>query len=488
MTDEALTRRPARHLAELLRNGAISARELLELHLARIDAVNPSVNAIVTQTRERARARAAEADEAFARGTLLGPLHGLPIAHKDLALTAGVRTTFGSPVFADHVPDEDELFVERIRHAGAIMVGKTNTPEWGAGSHTFNPIFGVTRNPYDLTRSAGGSSGGAAAALATGMIAIADGSDLGGSLRNPAAFCNVVGLRPSPGRVPSWPSDDPTHDLSVDGPMARTVADVALLLSAMAGPDPRVPISLDDAGEVFRTAALDVGLAGLRVAFAPRADGAMPFDASIIEVVGRHAGTFERLGWRVDEAFPDLRGARDAFFTLRARAYADDLAELVATRRDLVKPTVVWNVELGLALTDDDVRVAREDLRAIRERTAGFFERFDLLAMPVTQVAPFPVEIEYPTEIDGVAMRTYLDWMESCWTVTVFGAPALSVPAGFTDDGLPVGLQLVAPPGEDLALLRAAHAFEAATAAWRAGPPEERSAGPVPAPGTRPIG
>jgi amidase len=467
-----LWRRGAVELAAMLRAGEVSAREIVAAHEARIDAVNATVNAIVTRTPERAAGSAARADEAFARGKLLGRLHGLPIAHKDLALTAGVRTTFGSPVFADHVPEEDELFVERIRDAGAVMLGKTNTPEWGAGSHTFNPVFGVTRNPYDLTRSAGGSSGGAAAAVATGMIPFADGSDLGGSLRNPAAFCNVVGFRPTPGRVPSWPSDDPTQDLSVDGPIARTVEDVALLLSVMAGPDPRVPISIDEAGEVFATEPLEVERSGLRVAFAPAADGRMPIEPAIVEIVSSHASTFEALGWHVDDAFPDLTGARDAFFTLRARMYADDLGELVASDRDRIKATVVWNVEAGLSLTDDDVERARAELEAIRTRVSAFFGRYDVLAMPVTQVVPFPVDVEFPTEIEGAAMTTYLDWMESCWTITVTGCPAISVPAGFTDEGLPVGIQLVAAPGADLALLRAAHAFERATGFARRTPSE----------------
>jgi amidase len=470
-----LWRRGAVELAAMLRAGEVSAREIVAAHEARIDAVNATVNAIVTRTPERAAGSAARADEAFARGKLLGRLHGLPIAHKDLALTAGVRTTFGSPVFADHVPEEDELFVERIRDAGAVMLGKTNTPEWGAGSHTFNPVFGVTRNPYDLARSAGGSSGGAAAALATGMVPIADGSDLGGSLRNPAAFCNVVGFRPTPGRVPSWPSDEPSQDLSVDGPMGRTVSDVALLLSVMAGPDPRVPISIDEPGEAFAGAALDADVRGLCVAFAPDADGHMPFEPAIVDVVRRHAATFEQLGWRVDETFPDLAGARDAFFTLRAKAYADDLGSLLATDRDRIKSTVVWNIEAGLSLTDDDVRRARDELRAIRSRAAAFFRRYDVLAMPVTQVVPFPVEVEYPTDIEGVAMTTYLDWMESCWAISVTGAPAISVPAGFTDNGLPVGLQLVGRPGADLTLLRAAAAFEAATEFWRVPTSEPRA-------------
>jgi amidase len=478
--DEPFHRRPATELSALIRAGDVSAREVLAIHLERIDAVDPFVNAIVTRTSERAAAAAERADAAFARGELLGGLHGLPIAHKDLALTAGIRTTFGSPIHANLVPDEDELFVERIRDAGAVLVGKTNTPEFGAGSHTFNPVFGVTRNPYDLTRSTGGSSGGAAAALAFGMIPIADGSDLGGSVRNPAAFCNVVGFRPSPGRVPSWPSVQPAQDLSVEGPMGRTVADAALLLSVMAGPDPRVPISLDDAGETFRSEPLDVDLAGLRIAFAPEADERMPIERAVADVVRGHATTFDALGWHVDDDFPDLAGARDAFFTLRARMFADEFGELLDAHRDRIKDTLAWNIELGLALTDDDVARATATLRAIRSRAAAFFERYDVLAMPVTQVAPFPVEVEYPNEVAGVEMETYLDWMESCWCITVTGLPAVSVPAGFTDSGMPVGIQLVGRPRDDLGLLRAAHAFERATGFWRRPPPEPSGDPPEP--------
>ncbi|HEX6130284.1 MAG TPA: amidase [Actinomycetota bacterium] len=453
--------RPATELAALLRQRAVSARELLAEHLARIDRLNPALNAIVTTTADRALAAAAAADEALARGELLGPLHGLPVAHKDLALTAGVRTTFGSPIHADQVPDEDELFVERIRDAGAVMLGKTNTPEFGAGSHTFNPVFGFTRNPHDPTRSAGGSSGGAAAGLAAGMVAVADGSDLGGSLRNPAAFCGVVGLRPSPGRVPSWPALDPAQDLSVDGPMGRTVADAALLLAAMAGPDPRVPISIDEAPSRFLPDRIERPPTRLRVALAPEADGRMPIDPRIAAAVAGQARTFEGLGWSVEPAFPDLAGAREAFLTLRARLFADELGDLLATDRDRLKATVVWNVEQGLALGDDEVSEARTLLGTIRERAARFFERYDLLAMPTTQVLPFPVEVEYPTEVEGVAMPTYLDWMESCWCVTVTALPAISVPAGRVGR-LPVGLQLVGPPRGDLELLRAARAFERA--------------------------
>ena len=289
--------RSAMDLARQIRLKELSAREVLAAHLERIERVNPSVNAIVTLVADRAMDAAREADEAAARGLLLGPLHGLPIAHKDLALTAGIRTTFGSPIYAEFVPEESELFVERIHAAGAIVIGKTNTPEFGAGSQTFNPVFGPTRNPYALDRTAGGSSGGAAAALACGMVPLADGSDLGGSLRNPASFCNVVGFRPSPGRVPSWPSLDVAQDLSVDGPMARTVEDAALLLSVMAGPDPRIPICLPQDGSTFAPP-LDAELGTPLLAWAADLAGTMPVDPRVTAIVDASRTAFEDLGCR----------------------------------------------------------------------------------------------------------------------------------------------------------------------------------------------
>ena len=435
---------PATELARALGARELSAREVLDAHREQIERWNPLVNAIVTTTFERAKAQAYAADEALARGEPAGPLHGLPIAHKDLVDTAGIRTTYGSPVFADNVPEVDEPFVTRVREAGAILVGKTNTPEFGAGSHTFNPVFGLTRNPYDPSVSAGGSSGGAAAALACGMVPIADGSDLGGSLRNPASFCNVVGFRPT--LVP--PADDPL-DLSTDGPMARTVDDVALLLGVMTGAgDQAIP-----GGDV----------AGSAVAWAPSFGGAMPVDPVVSATVASVRGVVEELGCAVTDAAPDLRGAREAFLTLRARTYALGLGELLAEHRDEIKPTVVWNIEQGLALGTEDVEraVARRD--DVRAAAAAFFDTYDVLVVPVSQVPPFDVELEYPTEVAGTHMETYVDWMESCWSITVLGAPAISVPCGFTDDGLPIGMQIVGPPGADAAVLQFARAFERAT-------------------------
>ncbi len=458
-------------LARRMRTGELSAREVAAAHVDRIAAVNPAVNAIVTIVADRAAEAARLADDAFARGESLGPLHGLPIAHKDLVATAGIRTTSGSPIFTRTVPDSDDLLVERARAAGAIMVGKTNTPEFGAGSQTFNPVFGPTLNPFDLSKTCGGSSGGAAVALACGMVPIADGSDLGGSLRNPASFCSVVGFRPSPGRVPSWPSSNAWQDLSVDGPMGRTVEDAALLLSALAGPDPRVPISLRETGATFAPP-LDADLGAPSVAWAPTAGGSMPFDPRIPTLVDATRTTFEALGCRTEESFPDLADARDVFFTMRAHMFAADLADLLVAHRDEMKATVVWNVEEGLRLTHVDLARAERLRTELVSRVARFFERFDFLAMPVTQVPPFDVGLEFPTEVDGVAMPTYLDWMESCWSITVMGSPAISVPCGFTDDGLPVGLQIVGRRGDDLGVLRLAHAFERATRVGERPPPQ----------------
>src|SRR5580765_5167195 len=318
-------------MARLVRARELSAREVLSAHLAQIERVNPTVNAIVTLVADQAMAQAHLADEAMARGREVGPLHGLPIAHKDLQPTKGIRTTFGSPIFRDFIPAEDSLLVERLRHAGAILVGKTNTPEFGAGSQTFNPVFGSTLNPYDRTKTCGGSSGGAAVALATRMLPIADGSDMGGSLRNPASFCRVVGLRPSPGRVPTWPAATGWSTLSVDGPMARSVADAALMLSALAGPDPRSPISLGEPGSRF-AAPLDRDVTGIRVAWW-RNLGGVPVDRLVRDAVNAQRSVFESLGCVVEEAEPDFTDFDAAFKTLRALAFFIELAPRIEGHR-----------------------------------------------------------------------------------------------------------------------------------------------------------
>jgi amidase len=460
---------PATEQAALLRAGAVSAAEVVREHLGRIEQCNGAVNAVVTVVPERALAAAAEADRRRAAGEPLPPLHGLPIAHKDLVDTAGVRTTYGSPSFADHVPAADELLVSRIRAAGAIMVGKTNTPEWGAGSHTFNPIFGPTRNPWDTSRSAGGSSGGAAAALACRMVALADGSDLGGSLRNPAAWNGVIGLRPTPGVVPSWPSDSPWLPFSVDGPMARTAADVALLLRAMAGPDPRAPLS-QRAASLDLDGPLDADLRGRRVAWS-RSLGGLPIDPAVAAALEPAVAGLTDLGLDVTEDEPDLAGADAAFETWRAFGYALSLGELYDTDAGRMKATVRWNVERGRALTVSDLTTATRLHAELHARALAFFERYDYLACPVTQVEPFPVEMEYPDVVAGVPMGSYLEWMRVCSRISVTGCPAISIPAGMSANGLPAGLQLVARPFAERALLEAAYAIDARTGYSRLVPP-----------------
>jgi amidase len=452
--------RTAVEQARLVRTGELSARELVAAHLARIERLDPAVNAIPTRTPERALAAADAVDRRRRRGEPLPPLAGLAIAHKDLVDTAGVRTTYGSPRFAGHVPAADELLVERLRAAGAIMVGKTNVPEWGAGSHTFNPVFGATRNPWGAGRSVGGSSGGAGAALACRMVAIADGSDLGGSLRNPAAWNGVLGLRPTPGLVARWPVSAPWSPLSVDGPMARTAADVALMLAAMAGPDPRDPLSRRAAAvELGRP--LDADLAGRRAAWSPTLGG-LPVEPDQLAVLEAALLAVERAGVRVEPGEPDLRGADEAFETWRGLLSAASLGEELDAHPDAIKPVLRREIERGRALTGTDVARAVTLHAGLGERARAFFERFDYLLCPVTQLGPFPVECEYPTEVAGVAMGSYIEWMRACSRITVLGCPALSVPVGRTPDGLPVGLQVVAAPFAERALLELAHALEQA--------------------------
>jgi amidase len=460
----------AGELSRLLRDGQVSAREVVEAHLRRIESVNPKVNALVTVVAEQAMAEAEQADKAWALRSELGPLHGLPIAHKDTHETAGIRTTYGSPLFADNVPDTDELVIERLRGAGAITVGKTNVPVFAAGSHTVNPLFGATRNPYDLGRSAGGSSGGAAAALATGMHALADGSDMGGSLRNPASFNNVVGLRPSPGRVPSWPDPLPWSPLTVQGPMARSVADVALALSVLAGPDPRAPAALDRPGSDV-AGSLTMDLTGLRVAWAPDLAGRVAVDPEVSAVLHAAPSVFTTLGCTVELDCPDLTDADEVFRTLRAWRFELVLGEIAASYPDEFTGPLLDSIERGRALSGADVARAEAAHAALFQRVREFFSRYDLLLAPVSQVPPFSVEWAYPSEIAGHPMPDDLEWMASAYLISATGCPALSVPAGFTPGGLPIGLQIIGPHHGDLAVLRAGHAFEQATGHGERRPP-----------------
>ncbi len=456
--DDDLCFTPAVELARLLHSGELSARELLDAFLNRIHRVNPELNAIVTLAEERATAEAAAADEAAAHGGRLGVLHGLPIAVKDLADTAGIRTTYGSPLFAGHVPDTDAPHVALLRAAGALIIGKTNTPEFGAGSQTFNAVFGATRNPWDTRMTPGGSSGGAAAAVAAGLLPFADGSDLAASVRNPAAMCSLVGLRTTPGTIPS--SGDFFNPLPVLGPIARSAADAALLLAGLRGHDPALPLArpgthatTPDRG-MWRTAG---DVAGLRVAWS--ADlGGLPVEPEVARVLARARETLAAAGAVIVDAEPDLQGADEAFLVLRAVMMAGRYGSLLETARDRLKDTVIWNIEQGLALTGPQVATAQRQHSEVFSRMKTFLRGYDVLAAPTVQVAPFPVEQEWVTAINGVPQDTYIDWLRSCSRITVTGHPAVSVPAGFTADGLPVGLQLAGRYGTDDRLLSVAGA------------------------------
>jgi amidase len=449
---------PAVEISRRVRAKEISARETVEAHLARIERLNPALNAIVTLDAERALHRAAAADESQARGEALGPLHGLPVAHKDLQPTAGMRTTWGSPIFKDFVPDDDSLLVERIGRAGAIALGKTNTPEFGAGSQTYNEVFGPTLNPWDKTKTCGGSSGGAAVALACGMVALADGSDLGGSLRNPASYCSVVGLRPSPGRVPAWPIPMAWSPLSVEGPMARTVEDLALFLSALAGPDLRAPLALDEPGAIFRQP-LERNFKGTRIAWWKDLGG-IPVDRRVREITNAQRPIFESLGCIVEEAEPDFEGADQAFRTLRFWAQGLRVAALAEQHRALLKDTIQWEVEQSRRITASELGLAHMKHTGIYHRMRLFMERYEFFVLPVSQLPPFDVTRHYPREIEGTKMETYIDWMKSCYYISMTSTPAISVPCGFTPEGLPIGIQIVGRHRDDFGLLQIAHAFE----------------------------
>lgn len=451
----------ATELVRRIRKKEVSGADVVRAHIEQIDRVNPHVNAIVTMVTDRALAEAIKADSRRGKkGVKSGPLDGLPVAHKDLFDTKGIRTTRGSPLFEDNVPTVDALPVARIKAAGAITMGKTNTPEFGLGSQTFNPVFGATHNPYDLDRTCGGSSGGAAVALATGMIPIADGSDTGGSLRNPASFCNVVGLRCSPGRVPGGTGG--WSPLNTAGPMARNVQDLALLLSVMAGPDPRSPWSIDEPGDRFR-GSLERDVHGLRIAWGVDLCG-LPLEPAVRDTVNATRRLFEDIGCVTEDAFPDLTGAKKVFEVLRAVGLASGpLGALVRDHPDRVKETARWNVEQAYRLTGADVVAAEAARTTVFLRMVAFMENFDALVLPVSQVAPFSIDQEYITEIDGVEMGSYIEWMQSCSLITATAHPALSVPGGFTADGLPIGVQVVGRYRKEFELLQLGHAFEQAT-------------------------
>jgi amidase len=445
----------------LLEDRQISCVELVTTHLEWIERVNPVVNAICTLVPELALGQARAVDAALAAGEDPGPLAGLPVAIKDLVITAGIRTTHGSPLFAHHIPDRDAVHVARLKAAGAVLLGKTNTPEWGAGSQTFNTLFGATVNPYDPSLTSGGSSGGAAAALAARMLPIADGSDLGGSLRNPAALCNVVGFRPSPGRVPAAERAQAWNPLSVLGPMARSVEDLGLLLSVMAGRDLRDPLSLADDPAQFADIRPRDG-SGVRLAWSEDL-GFVPVAGAVREVFRGARSAFDSLGCRIEDVAPPLEDAPGVFQVLRAHSFAGRLASYYDESRDQLKDTVQWNIEKGLAQTTREVASAEVAQGVIYRNMVAFFENHDFLVIPTTQVLPFSKDVEWVREIEGTTFDDYLGWMEICTAISVTGCPSVSMPCGFGEGGLPVGLQIVGPPGADLAVLEFARAFESAT-------------------------
>ena len=458
----------ATEMAGLIRSGELSSREVMESHLAHIDRVNPKVNAIVTLLPDRAMDSAREADELQARGESLGVLHGLPLAHKDLIATKGIRTTFGSPIYSDNVPDHDALIIQRSRAAGAITIGKTNVPEFGAGSQTFNKVFGETVNPYDTTKTCGGSSGGAAVALACGLIPIADGSDTGGSLRNPANFCNVVGLRTSPGRVPVYPSEMGWFPISVQGPMARTVEDTALMLSAIAGPDPRSPISITQPGSLFAQS-LERDFKGVKIAWSQDL-GDLPVEPSVTAAIDSQRPAFETVGCEIADAVPDFTDADETFKAWRAWKFEHRFRPLLETHRDQIKDTIIWNAESGAALTGPQLSTIESNRTRLYHRVREFMETYEFLILPVSQVPPFDVTVPYISEINGQQLDTYIDWMKSCYYISAIGLPAISVPCGFTEDGLPIGVQIVGRHQDDLGVLQLAYAFQQATETWKRRP------------------
>lgn len=471
MNDDQLCFTPATRLAGLYRARRTSPLEVTRAVLARVERLNPVLNAYCTVAADEALAQARAATRALGRGAARRLLHGVPVSIKDLTPTRGIRTTWGSRIYEHHVPDTDALVVERLRAAGAIVIGKTNTPEFGAGANTFNAVFGATRNPWNLALTCGGSTGGGAVALATGMGQLAQGSDLGGSLRLPAAFCGVVGLRPSPGLVPVWPSALGWDTYGVQGPMARTVADLALMLAAMAGPDPRAPLSYPVDGRAFVAATRRPSVTGLRVAWSEDL-GVTPVAAEIRRVFRAALPALRGMGARLEEAHPDFTGLLEIVMTSRGARMAALHAEKLVAWREVMQTNLVKNIEYGLGL--DAAAIGRgERLRTeLWERVRAFLDTFDVIVTPTAPLPPFPLEMTHPTEIDGTPMRNYIEWVLLTYAFTVIGVPAISVPCGFTRDGLPVGLQIAGRWRDEATVLRVAAAFERAAPWAHHRPPE----------------
>ncbi len=464
-------------ILEAVRKKKLSARELMQAHLQQINRVNPRVNAIVTLVPEdQLMAQAAAADEALANGKWLGPLHGLPIGVKDLHETNGIRTTFGSPLHKNYVPDFDCRVVQREKNAGAIVIGKTNVPEFGLGSQTFNPVFGPTRNPYDVTKTCGGSTGGGSVAVACGMVPLADGSDMGGSLRNPPNFCNVVGMRPSPGRVPDVPARLGWFTLPVPGPVARNVTDCAYFLSVLAGFDQHSPISIDQPGTQFAQPLGNRSFKGARVAIFR--DLGLPWDPEVKSTVQAQRKVFESLGCTVMDAEPDFSDANECFLAWRHWSVELSFGDLLATHGDQLNEYIHWHVEEGRKLSGPYLSRVEAKRTALYQRLCGFKGEYDFFILPVNQVLPFDVDTHYPTEIAGVKMENYIAWMKSAYYISAAGNPAISVPCGFSASGLPIGIQIVGRHHDEWGVLQLAYAFEQATNVGRSRPAVAKPQGP----------
>jgi amidase len=463
MTADDICFTPATRLVSLYARGTLSPLEVVQAVLARIERVNPRLNAYCTVAAEQALDAARKATAAGRRrGAGCGPLHGVPVSIKDLTPTRGIRTTWGSKIYEHHVPTEDALVVERLKAAGAIVLGKTNTPEFGAGANTFNEVFGPTRNPWNPALTCGGSTGGGAVALATGLGPLAQGSDLGGSLRLPAAFCGVVGFRTSPGCVPVYPTALAWDPWSVQGPMARTVGDVALMLSAIAGPDARAPISYPVDTRAFLAAVRRPSVKGLRIAWGGDL-GVTPIDHEVRELCRAAADAFRSLGARLDEAHPDYTGLEEIVVTSRGASMVARHEEKLPRWREQMQANLVANIEHGLRLTPSAIGRAERLRTELWQRVRAFQERYDLILTPTAAVPPFPLELRSgPPDINGTPMRNYIQWALTTYAFTVVGVPAISVPCGFTRSGLPVGLQIVGRWRDEATVLRAAAAFESA--------------------------
>jgi amidase len=473
MTPDDICYLNLRELARLVRTRQLSAHEVMRAHLAQIRRWNPQLNAIVAKLDDEAcLALADAADARVSRGEPVGPLHGLPWAFKDLEPAIGFPWTRGSPIFRNERPAADSVLVGRLRQAGVLAIGKTNTPEFGMGSQTYNGVYGTTVNPYDLTKTAGGSSGGAAAAVAAGMLPGADGSDLGGSLRNPGNFNNVVGLRPTVGLVPTAPDALPLLGFSVKGPIARSVSDAAYLLAAMAGPDPRDPGCVPSDPGAF-AGSLDRSFKGVRVAWCPDL-GELPLDRRVRGVLESRRQTLESLGCMVEEAHPDLASADEVFLTIRAFRTWTNLGPLLAAHRADLKPEAIGEIERGARLTASELSNAMVRHGQILESMRVFQDRYPFMLCAVSQVPPFDASVHWPAEVDGAAMEHYIAWMKSAYWITATFHPAISVPAGFTAEGLPVGIQIVGRHRDDLGVLQLASAFEQMTAAGKRRPPAPR--------------